>query len=85
MDMKEVLLLWFIHFLTSATNKFAGSGVKQNQQLAEILNQLVYSSFKDNIWGGNLADMQLISRFRDIIFFYYVLLIFLVNMHQLFL
>ena len=36
MDMKEVLLLWFIHFLTSATNKFEGSGVKQNQQLAEM-------------------------------------------------
>ena len=36
MDMKEVLLPWFIHFLTSATNKFAGSGVKQNQQLAEM-------------------------------------------------
>ena len=24
----------------------------------------VYSGFKDNIWGANLADMQLISKFN---------------------
>ena len=24
----------------------------------------VYSSFKDNIWGGGLDDMQLISKFN---------------------
>ena len=41
--MKEVLLLLFIHFLTSATNKFAGSGVKRNQQLAEM--NLINQSF----------------------------------------
>ena len=25
----------------------------------------VYSSFKDNIWGADLADMQLISKFNE--------------------
>ena len=43
------------------------------QQLAEELHKQiikklkkrrVYSSFKDNIWGADLADMQLISKFN---------------------
>ena len=53
----------------------AGSGIKyqitQNKQLAEQFHQpipkkfkrgKVYSSFKDNTWGTDLADMQLISK-----------------------
>ena len=45
----------------------------QNEQLAEELHKpiirkfkkrKVYSAFKDNIWGANLADMQLISKFN---------------------
>ena len=44
-----------------------------NQQLAEeslktiirnFKKRTVYSRFKDNIWGANLADMQLISKFN---------------------
>ena len=60
---------------TSLTDKSAvGSGIKnkitQNQQLAVELDKpiirkfkkrKVYSSFKDNIWGADLAGMQLIS------------------------
>ena len=56
----------------------ARSGVKneitQNQLLAEELHKpiirkfkrerWVYSSFKDNIWGADLADMQLLSKFN---------------------
>ena len=53
--------------------KFAGIGIKSvsNKQLADELHKpitrkvkrpKVYSSFKDNIWGPDLADMQLISR-----------------------
>ena len=47
------------------------SGLKENQQLANELykpinrnfkKRKVYSSFKDNIWGVDLADMQLISK-----------------------
>ena len=42
-------------------------------QLAEVLHKpiirkykkrTVYSRFKDNIWGADLADMQLISKFN---------------------
>ena len=56
--------------------KTAGSGIKsmqQNEQLAEELHKLiirkfrkrrVYSTFKDNIWGTDLEDMQLISKFN---------------------
>ena len=55
--------------------KSKGSGtkneIKENQQLANELHKpivrkfkrrKVYSSFKDNIWGCDLADMQLISK-----------------------
>ena len=46
---------------------------KENIQLAEELHKpiirkfekrKVYSSFRDNIWGADLADMQLISKFN---------------------
>ena len=47
--------------------------LKKNQQLANELHKpiirkfkkgKVYSSFKDNIWGVDLADMQLISKYN---------------------
>ena len=47
--------------------------IKQNQQLAKELHEpiirkfkkrKVYSTFKDNICGADLADMQLISKFN---------------------
>ena len=53
-----------------------GSGIKsmpQNEQLGEELHKpiirkfkkrKVYSVFKDNIWGADLAGMQLISKFN---------------------
>ena len=56
--------------------KSKGSGViievKHNEQLAKELHKpvrnfekrTVYSGFKDNIWGADLADMQLISKFN---------------------
>ena len=46
--------------------------MQQNEQLAEKLHKSiirkfrkrrVYSTFKDNIWGADLVDMQLISKF----------------------
>ena len=52
--------------------KSKGSGLK-NQQLANELHKpiikkfkkiKVYSSFKDNIWGVDLANMQLISKYN---------------------
>ena len=53
--------------------KSAGGGIKSipNQQLADeffkpVITKFkrckVYSLFKDNIWGADLADMQLISK-----------------------
>ena len=79
--------------------KLAGSGVgnneiKQNLQWPEELHKpiirnfkkrTVYSRFKDNIWGADLADMQLTSKLNEGFRFYCPLLIFLVNMLGLFL
>ena len=58
--------------------KSEGSGVNtkpapQNQQLAEELHKpiiktfkkrKIHAAFKDNIWGADLADMQLLSRYN---------------------
>ena len=57
-------------------SKVSGSGAKltlQNKQLAEEFHKpiirkfekrKVYSTFKDNIWGVDLADMQLLSKYN---------------------
>ena len=76
-------------------SKVSGSGAKlipENEQLANELHKQiirkfekkVYSTFKDNIWGVDLADMQLLSKYNKGLDLYYVLLIFLVNMLGLF-
>ena len=55
--------------------KSSGSGIvnKENTQLADELHKplirkfnkrKMHSSFKDNIWGVDLADMQLLSKFN---------------------
>ena len=57
-------------------SKVSGSGVKlisENELLANELHKpiirkfekrKVYSTFKDNIWGVHLADMQLLSKYN---------------------
>ena len=62
--------------VASPAKKSVGSGAKlipQNEQLAEELHKpiirkfkkrKVYSAFKDNIWGADLADMQLLSKYN---------------------
>ena len=57
--------------------KAAGSGIKsmpQNEQLTEELHKpiirklkkrKVYSTFKYTMWGADLADMRLISKFNN--------------------
>ena len=57
-------------------SKVSGSGAKlipENKQLANELDKpiirkfekrRVYSTFKDNIWGVDLADMQLLSKYN---------------------
>ena len=63
----------------SVTDKSAKGGgvnnvIKQNERLAEKLHKPIitklekikaYSSFKQNIWGADLADMQLMSKFNN--------------------
>ena len=90
MDIKEDLLLWFTHFFDKESS---GSGVAafgnksgQHKQLAEELHKpiirsfkkrTVHSGFKDNIWGADLADMPLISKFsKGFRFLLYVIDIF---------
>ena len=78
--------------------KSAGSGVNielvHNEKLAKELHKpiirnfkkrTVYSGFKDNIWGVDLADMQSLSNITKESNIYCVQLICLVNMHGLFL
>ena len=36
-----------------------------NQLLEHLKKRKVYSAFKDNIWGVDLADMQLLSKFNN--------------------
>ena len=58
---------------SSPDRKTVGSGINENIKLANELHKpiikkfnkrKVYSSFKDNIWGADLADMQLLSKFN---------------------
>ena len=56
-----------------------------NQLLKNLKKEKVNSLFTDNVWGADLADTQLRGKSNKIICFYYVLLIFLVNMNGLFL
>ena len=69
------LLQWFTNFLSagSGVNTHANKSAFNNEKLAEELNnpiirkfkkRAVRSGFKDNIWGADLADMQLISKFN---------------------
>ena len=79
---------------SSSASLIVNNDTKQNLQLAEELHKpitkkfkrrKVYSGSKDNIWGADLADMQLIIKFNKDLDFYYVLLIFFMNMLGLFL
>ena len=73
-------------------SKVSGNGAKlipQNGQLANELHKpvikkfekrRVYSTFKDNIWGVDLADMQLLSKYNKGIRFLLCVIDILVNM-----
>ena len=74
MDIKRVLLQWFVNFLIK---KLQVEQLKMKvflikNYLKNYLNQLLENSgkekytpsFIDNIWGADLADMQLISKFN---------------------
>ena len=67
--MKEDQLQWFASFFDK---KYSGTGVaaEPNYQLANELHRQNYrkfkrrvcSSFRDNIWGVDLADVQSLSK-----------------------
>ena len=74
MDINAEFLQWFINFLIKKTS---GSGIKieniPNKELSEELlkpiirkfkKRKLQSSFIDNIWCADLADMQLRSKFN---------------------
>ena len=73
MDINADLLQWFVKTSAIHANKFAGSGIINenilSKELAEELHKpiirKVHSSFVDNIWGDDLGDMQLISTFNE--------------------
>ena len=78
--------------------KTSGGTVKNeiisNKKLAAELHKLIIRKFNkkkvqppfiDNIWGADLADMQLRSKFNKEFRFFYLLLIFIGNMPGLFL
>ena len=56
-----------------------------NQLLENLKKRKVYSSFRYNIWGPDLADMQLLSKFNKRFRFLLCVIDVLVNMHGLFL
>ena len=72
MDIKEGLAS-IVYKDFDKKSKDRGIAMLQNEQLANVLRKSiirtfrkrkVYSSFKDNIWGVDLADMQLIIKFN---------------------
>ena len=80
--------------IKKSSGKAVKNRIKSNKELAEELHKdinkkaekrKIYSSFIDNIWGADLSSMQLISKSNKGIRFFYVLLIFLLNKHELFL
>ena len=62
--------------VASPDKKSVGSGAKLISQIEQLADELhkpiirkfkkrkVYSAFKDNIWGADLADMQLLSKYN---------------------
>ena len=74
MDTSVDFLQWFINLLIK---KSSGSGIKNeiisNKELAEELQKVIVRKFNkrkvhhpitDNVWGADLADMQLINKFN---------------------
>ena len=91
-DIKEDQHQWYISFFDK---KPQGKGLANNKENIQLANELhkpiirkfnkrkVYSSLRDNIWGVDLADMQLLSKFNKgfrFLLLIFLLLIFSVNM-----
>ena len=92
-NMMNINVALFQYFISSFSIGIIKIEIMSNQELPlNYTNQLLkkiekskeYSSLKDNIWGADLADLHLISKYNKGFQFYYVLLIFKVNIHELF-
>ena len=73
MDMNVDLLHWFIDFWLKKSGGTVKNENISNKELAEELHKSfirkfdkrkLHSPFIDNIWGADLADMQLIGKFN---------------------
>ena len=68
-----VLLQWLINLVIKTSAGTVKNKIISNKELAEELHKQVnkkiekrkaHPSFTDNIWGADLADMQLRSKFN---------------------
>ena len=73
MDINADLLQWFINLLIKNVWWKVKNEISSNKELAEELHKpiirkfnkrKVHSPFIDNIWGTDLADMQLVTKFN---------------------
>ena len=49
--------------------KFNNKLTNDTSQLLEFHKRGLYSSFRDNVWGADLTDMQLISKYNKVVKF----------------
>ena len=73
LDINVVLLQWLINLVIKTSAGTVKNKIISNKELAEELHKQVnkkiekrkaHPSFTDNIWGADLADMQLRSKFN---------------------
>ena len=76
-DIKKILLHWFRNCLIKILLLRVQINLllTQEHDLFNVIKCKVSSSFKDNLWGADLADMQLISKYNEGIRF----LLFVIN------
>ena len=74
MDIKELAYMVYKDFDKKSKGIGIKNETKKNRKLANELHKpiirkfrkrKVYSSFRDNIWGIDLADMQFISKYKE--------------------
>ena len=73
----------------STSGRTVKNEIISNKELAKELRKPIIRTIEKrkvhNIWSTGLGDIQLISKFNEGFIFYCVLLIFIANMHGLFL
>ena len=93
-DKRELTLIVYKCFAIKTSGGTVKDEVVSNKELTEELHKPIirkfrkrkaHLSFTDNIWGADLADLQLISKVNRRTRFCYALLIFSANTHGLFL